>query len=499
MRSSFAFGLLLVGCGSPSQSSILGTFTVEHLTSSGTIKTPQDLSALTFRVFVDTGTGFTAYPASGDVAGGADGTFDIPDVPDEPFILRITSGPAMDPFIQWEQHDSRPVTHDGYVVGDPDAVLAMHPTPLVIHATGLAAWGTDDQLVADCFDNGTEQYGLTLAPPLDAGATAISASFDWNDELAFSWNSPGHPSLMTAGDTFVLSRLATTPGASGTSIGVLTQLMTATGIAQTDGAASTATGAFTDVAPSSRITLSADLDDLAATAGPLGSWSVMLVVSPGSSHLVPDGPALVSFGGNGAATGTVTSGPISYGNPFDPSWPILLQASYFSHRLVSVPGSGGPFPFVNGVYGAALVATDTYTFRSPTRLPTATLDGVPIDERFVAWDGTSSHVLAVDVPDGMHGFTATVFRLSDHSEFTISSRDSQVTLPASAFEAGKYYALQVIVSDDNGNGSMATLGKVLLGSASSSKCGDGVVDPDRGETCDDGNTIDGDGCSSTCR
>jgi len=28
-------------------------------------------------------------------------------------------------------------------------------------------------------------------------------------------------------------------------------------------------------------------------------------------------------------------------------------------------------------------------------------------------------------------------------------------------------------------------------------CGNGIIDV--GETCDDGNTIDGDGCSSTCQ
>jgi cysteine-rich repeat protein len=30
-------------------------------------------------------------------------------------------------------------------------------------------------------------------------------------------------------------------------------------------------------------------------------------------------------------------------------------------------------------------------------------------------------------------------------------------------------------------------------------CGDGVRDNDLGEQCDDGNTTDGDGCSSTCK
>ncbi len=29
-------------------------------------------------------------------------------------------------------------------------------------------------------------------------------------------------------------------------------------------------------------------------------------------------------------------------------------------------------------------------------------------------------------------------------------------------------------------------------------CGNGIVEPDNGEQCDDGNTMDGDGCSSIC-
>src|SRR5258706_2783370 len=30
-------------------------------------------------------------------------------------------------------------------------------------------------------------------------------------------------------------------------------------------------------------------------------------------------------------------------------------------------------------------------------------------------------------------------------------------------------------------------------------CGNGVVEVDKGDQCDDGNTVDGDGCSSTCQ
>src|SRR5690606_29522815 len=36
------------------------------------------------------------------------------------------------------------------------------------------------------------------------------------------------------------------------------------------------------------------------------------------------------------------------------------------------------------------------------------------------------------------------------------------------------------------------------GGACSSRCGDGIILPTDDEECDDGNTVDGDGCSSTC-
>ena len=46
-----------------------------------------------------------------------------------------------------------------------------------------------------------------------------------------------------------------------------------------------------------------------------------------------------------------------------------------------------------------------------------------------------------------------------------------------------------------GNASACAPGCMALGA----RCGDGVVQPGNGESCDDGNTDDGDGCSSTCQ
>jgi len=57
-----------------------------------------------------------------------------------------------------------------------------------------------------------------------------------------------------------------------------------------------------------------------------------------------------------------------------------------------------------------------------------------------------------------------------------------------------------------GRATAATLGIFLaaaLGPAAQGcnkvKCADGVIDPDEGETCDDGNEINGDGCNAQCQ
>jgi len=46
-----------------------------------------------------------------------------------------------------------------------------------------------------------------------------------------------------------------------------------------------------------------------------------------------------------------------------------------------------------------------------------------------------------------------------------------------------------------GNASACAPGCQSLGA----RCGDGVLQPANGEQCDDGNTLDGDGCTSDCR
>ena len=61
------------------------------------------------------------------------------------------------------------------------------------------------------------------------------------------------------------------------------------------------------------------------------------------------------------------------------------------------------------------------------------------------------------------------------------------------------YVVQLIVNDGTDNSEPKTV-EVTVSSVDSNGpiCGDGVLDADAGEACDDGNNINGDGCAADC-
>lgn len=53
--------------------------------------------------------------------------------------------------------------------------------------------------------------------------------------------------------------------------------------------------------------------------------------------------------------------------------------------------------------------------------------------------------------------------------------------------------------DVNNNGSVTSLDALLISNWIASQCGNGQFQPELGEQCDDGNTINTDSCSDTCK
>jgi hypothetical protein len=166
MRLSLAV-VMLAAC-TESRSPVRGSINYRY--PDGTL-VPVDLSGQLFQAYVLEGAGYVAHPKE-PVAGTAAGTFEIPDVPDGPFLLRRSTTGFYGVFAPEDDHE---VTQNWDVLGRATAAPVSAPTMIDLDASGMAAWRADDTLFLDCFGNASELVDPELTPPLAAGDTAIHA------------------------------------------------------------------------------------------------------------------------------------------------------------------------------------------------------------------------------------------------------------------------------------------------------------------------------------
>ncbi len=443
--------LVTVGCGDR-PSSVDGRVEYRFVQHDPAVSAPLDLSGYRFEVYVDDDSvagGFDIHPSMGPVVGAADGTFQITDVPDGPYWLKMTEGDRPPTFLRKADHT---IEISFNVLGRPGAVPATLATPLTVNAVGLAPWADGDVLVADCWDNATESFFVdhTLQPALVATATMIAASFDWTgpqDFRSYSWGPGGGPFLMDASldQDFVLSRLATKT-VSTTQVLTLTQVLTAPAVSQVDGQASTIGGAFVDVPLTSTANITVDLDAV-GTNLPAGfaatSVGTSLLSGPGTVAGLSLGPSLLDVGST-QLTGTMTASE-PYGNPFDPTWPVLATT------YVNLTGS------FSNLWDIARVVDGTYVFQLPPMSRAATLGGTPIDGQAIAWDGVSPLALAFDVSDEVNYISVAVFEETGplgtgRFVANLSADRSPIVLPTGLLHAGQTYAFRIGVALQSADG-----------------------------------------------
>lgn len=287
----------------PTPTTITGKAIDTFITQAGTVTRPTDLSSTTITAYFLGSDGMYT-PYLGDVL--AAGVFEINDVPSGPFLLRADDS--------WTTYTSHDITMSNTYIGRPDAVMstsfgsaATEPTTLGLSGTGLVPWSPADLLVADCWGNGTENWGLFgLDPPIGSGATSFEAAFPWSvpTGAGYSFEPDGFPTLMNAdeGDMLVVSR-STASIAGAATVETLTQLMNAPGVDQVNGGSAAIGGSFADVPATSQIEVAVDPSEFAATFGSgSASLSIGLITSPGASAGLVMGPDLVSIGEDPATT-----------------------------------------------------------------------------------------------------------------------------------------------------------------------------------------------------
>lgn len=442
-KTAFCVLLLLMPSCGDGMSAVHGKIEYRFVQQEPEQTVPVDLSSYQFKVYVEDGSrsGFAAYPRSNSSSGSADGAFVVPDVQEGPFWLRYSRDNAEPTFVRAEEHE---IAWEWAVLGRPDAAPVTRPTPLFVRASGLAPWMDGDSLVATCWGNATENYGVNevLQPALTPGATAIDASFDWSVPGTYSFGPGGGPFLMNASvdGEFVLARITETiiPSAR---VRTLVQVLTTPAVTQFDGEATSVAGAFADVSLSNSVNIGVDLDAVAANLPrglTLNGFGSSLLSGPGALVGLHLGPSLLQVVSTQLTGSFIASA--SYGNPFDPSWPVVVVTNInLAHEQLEFSlGSLG------NLWEESLLTNGRYEFKVPPIAQAARINGVLIEGQELAWDGVSPMELSFAVTAEISGVYVTVFRLDDHQSIANFSADRPtLLLPGEVFRPDEAYAFRI--------------------------------------------------------
>lgn len=440
-----AAALVLAGCVD-SRSAVRGTYTYRYPDGS---TVPLDLSTTSFQAYVLEGAGFVPYPRE-PVFGTADGTFEIANVPDGPYLLRRSTNALFGVFMP---HDDHVFDEPWSVLGRPDAAPADTEAPLELDASGLSAWQDDDVLFADCFGNASELVDPDLSPPLAAGATSIQATFDWAS--GYSWGASSGAYLMDpdAGDELVIAHSsARIDGDLHT--WAVTQVLTAPAPTQIAGELSRVSGAFADVAPTETLTARVPGDLLAATLEPGVTpveQGVVVVTGPGTSAGELLGPELVRASTRVAAAPMTAT--LAYANPFDPDWRPRITGWYTANRRLDTVRHGLlDIPFTAFSQAVSLVG-EPFELQPLAPVGSATLDGTPIAG--ATHTVPPGHALRLDFAEPAEATKGRVivWRVDRIYEaaYVVFDR-APVDLPPDIFVDGGRYTFQIDVFADDDRG-----------------------------------------------
>ena len=427
-----------------------GSFAYHY--ADGTV-VPIDMRGNLFQAYVEDEAGFATYPAE-PVEGRPDGTFEIPGVPEGPFVLRRSAAGIYGVFTPQDDHD---VAETIEVLGRPGAAPASTAMKLRLDLIGLAQWQPSDRLVLDCVANATELYAPSVMPALAPDATEIHGTVAWG--RGTSWGPDGVPYLMDAGvdDTLHITRQATHV-TGGITTRALTQLLTVPAPTQAEGETAAVTGAFVDVPATDRIAITVRGDALAALV-PSGAvpsqLGASLVAGPGTPRAALLGPELASISTADATHAARATLP--YGNPFP--WPPAVGAFYNATREVHVDAARMATVAFTAFSETVPFAGDTYTFEPLLGIDAVTLADQPIEADRIA----IPHQRAIELAfAGPTDFTRgrIIFWRADRGEVaaTLAFDHLPVVIPPDIFQDSARYTMQIDVFVDDGHGHVRTAG-----------------------------------------
>jgi hypothetical protein len=409
--------------GSSGPGEVSGTMINRYFTESAPPQdAPVDLSATTIAAYVSQGGARTTFPGVGK----ADGTFQVPGVPAGPFLLRVGTAYALS--------EARTLDFGTEVSGRPDAAQAQTGDEIVGTLQNLAPWQENDQLAwvningnGACYSAGGVVGSTSIAGEACAWSGAVIDASKGDVLHAYQWSS-GATGYMT-----------------------IVRHVAFTGVEQ-QGGVTNVTGTLDDVAPTQSLTADYRRSAFAAQVGAiqpnakLNKEVLLLETGPGAREALglynwtnfgSDAQQLLDFGGHPADLSDVKVSS-SYGNPFPPSWGLVVVAG--ANTYVA-PGGQGLFGSVTVAMSAEEAAkgpiqpivSPVQNFRIADQDAFGALPGTTL-EPSITWDPP-----ALGTPTAYH---VAVYVDAKPIARVVTSQTS-ITMPPGVLMAGMQYAVIV--------------------------------------------------------
>ena len=433
-------------------------------------------------------TGFRLHPGIGH----SDGTFEILGVPDGVhYLLQLGS--------QFFVTDQKQINANFLSTGRCAPQFTFTPVPVTFAVTNMSPFGTLDSVGVFSFSNAESEGAIQ---GINTADTSVSTTFNWTNDLP----------VAALGDDITLLHSHADVQQDDTAKTVrqfdhIVDVFTRQDIGLTDGPA-TVSGAFT---PTTTATVPIVIDaapyvaPYQAESAP-NNFNVELNAGPFSPAPLGGGDlgGISVFDANLAAASL--NDTITYADPFPASWQRAVLASGNLIRFYAVGGTMPPF-FVStgGEQQIAYTGTPAPTFAP--MIPPATglkINGVDVNQgRAIQFDSKSPIKLSWQAAAGASLYTVIVWQVNVGTTvptFTgnfignITTPETSVVVPASLLITNRFYAFEIVASDQPGSGyasgtlslTPTTFRESAIASARlrfSATCGDGVTDP--GEDCDD--------------
>lgn len=418
---------------------ITGTVLHRYLFEGTTTDVPDDLTGVQIQAFQENQTQgtFTSLPGSG----AADGTFQIPNAPQETLWIRVGT--------RYYLTDLR---HLELITGEvrrPQIELATQNTPLALNLSDMTPWQQGGMLelnsAAGVWIQPLGVPGVTL--PM-TGATTYSLEHDYRDYASFV----GGELPLLEGEQFFITQLVPQTTTNGLAYIALERVATPTPITQTDGQRSEVNAAMTVAARMENLSIDWRGADFAAQTADMCPGTPLLDNFNVSIYSVPYGldhgfialatPTLVSSN----PTGTNAVHDFHYRNPFPTDWGTTVSGFHYCAVQgtfgleIAVAFESSPAADVTGPYQPRIdPPTGIQVNGNDASADVLVADGTPEVTWTAPAKGTpDSYVVSID--DVSEGGRARVASLYTHT--------TRVRVPPDIMQPGRAYAFRIAAGNN---------------------------------------------------